>query len=45
MSPNRKPWLFLKRVNTWNPLSGVKHLMEPPAAPKQGSIEPSPEKR
>ncbi len=30
MSQPRTPWLFLKRVNAWNPLAGIKHLMPGP---------------
>lgn len=29
MTPDRKPWLFLKRINSWNPWGSMKHVMVP----------------
>ncbi len=29
MTPDRKPWLFLKRINSWNPWGPMKHAMVP----------------
>ena len=26
MNADKKPWLFLKRINTWNPLANVREL-------------------
>lgn len=31
MTPDRKPWLFLKRINSWNPWGSIKHAMVPRA--------------
>ncbi len=30
MNADKKPWLFLKRVSTWNPLANVTELAAPP---------------
>lgn len=29
MNAEKKPWLFLKRINTWSPLGGMRDLMAP----------------
>jgi len=39
MSQDRKPWLFLKRVHTWNPLAGVRHLIVPEPQKKDQTLE------
>jgi hypothetical protein len=31
MNADNKPWLFLKRVNHWNPLANVRELSAPAA--------------
>lgn len=29
ITPDRKPWLFLKRVNSWNPWGSMKEHLVP----------------
>lgn len=29
MTPARTPWLFLKRLNAWSPLHGVREMLAP----------------
>lgn len=31
MTQERKPWLFVKRLQSWNPLLSIKPLLAPPA--------------
>lgn len=31
MTPDRKPWLFLKRVNSWNPWGPMREQLVPRA--------------
>jgi hypothetical protein len=38
MSPDRKPWLYMKRLDRWNPLASVRGLLSPAASDE---IEPS----
>lgn len=39
MNPDRKPWLFMKRLERWSPLADVKPMLAPMAPgerPSQG---------
>lgn len=36
LTPDRKPWLFLKRINSWNPWGSMKHVL----VPRPGHGEP-----
>ena len=38
MNPERKPWLFLKRLERWSPLAAVRPMLTPLAADEQ--VEP-----
>jgi hypothetical protein len=29
MNPDKKPWLFLKRLETWSPLAAVRPMLIP----------------
>ena len=42
MDEPRKPWLFVKRLKTWNPLAAVRPMLAPMAPGEQGegSTEP-----
>ena len=31
MSPDRKPWLYMKRLDSWNPLAAVRPMLRPEA--------------
>jgi hypothetical protein len=38
MSPELKPWLYMKRLDRWNPLACVRGLLNPESSDE---IEPS----
>jgi hypothetical protein len=37
MNADKKPWLFLKRINAWNPLANVRELSVPPVYQSEAS--------
>lgn len=39
MNPDRKPWLFMKRLERWSPLAAVKPMLAP-MAPGETSTDP-----
>jgi hypothetical protein len=39
MNADKKPWLFLKRINTWNPLANVRELAAPPVYTPDNAAE------
>jgi hypothetical protein len=35
MNPDKKPWLFLKRLERWSPLAAVRPMLAPMAPGEQ----------
>jgi hypothetical protein len=38
MNPDRKPWLYMKRLDRWNPLAAIRPMLSPRATDE---LEPS----
>lgn len=48
MNPDRKPWLFVRRLDRWNPLAAVRPMLAPMAPgelPPEASGPDSPPRR